>query len=83
MLDATVGKFWITAIHIAHFAREEAAAIECAIELIHFGDIGILNIDGVQTVYLLLGCLGHHALKVVSLGLEGKVVIGALFRCER
>ena len=77
------GKGRITAIHIAHFAREEAAAIECAIELVHFGDICILYIDGVQTVYPLLGCLGHHTLKVVSLCLEGKVVVGSLFRCER
>ena len=79
----TIGKRRISSIHVTHLVRQEAAAIESTIELVHTSRIRILNVDGVQTIHPLLGQLLHHTVKVMPLSLKGKIVLCTSFRDKR
>ena len=80
--DRAIGELGVAAIHIAHLTREERTAVEGAIELMDTCRICIFYIDGVQTVYPLLGGLSHQTLEGVSFCLVGEVVHNTFFRGE-
>ena len=78
MLDATISKLGISAIHIAHLAGEDRAAIEGTIKLIDACCVAILYIDGMQAVDPLLGCLRHYGFKVESFYFCSEVFLSPL-----